>query len=186
MSFRGYRSTWFFLTLLFSIVPILHAADDDDAKNDLRSTSPVMSAVKVDLPPALDGDVLGEPVWQAVEPATGFWQTTPDEGQPASEETEVRIVYTNKTLYVGVVCYDRDPQHIVVSDSRRDGSLENTDSFQILLDTYNDNQNGFLFGTNPAGVEYDAQINNEGQNRFGGRRQQRGAVSGFNINWDGS
>ncbi|MFQ5605552.1 MAG: DUF5916 domain-containing protein, partial [bacterium] len=76
---------------------------------------------------------------------------------------------------------------IIVSDSRRDASLNETDCFQIVLDTYFDKQNAFLFGTNPAGIEYDAQITNEGQENFGNRRRRRGgAVGGFNINWDGS
>ena len=92
-----------------------------------------------------------------------FWQVQPDEGQPASERTEVRIIFTADTLYVGVVCYDREPSGIIVSDSRRDSSLTNTDSFRMILDTYRDRQNGFVFGTNPAGIEYDGQVTNEGQ-----------------------
>jgi hypothetical protein len=56
----------------------------------------------------------------------------------------------------------------------------------LIFDTYKDEQNGFIFGTNPAGIEYDGQVTNEGQG--GGsqmsRRMQRGAGSGFNINWD--
>ena len=75
-------------------------------------------------------------------------------------------------------------------------SLEETDSFQIILDTYLDKQNGFVFGTNPAGLEYDGQVTNEGQGsgRFGGggsgrpgqsSQSQRGSGGGFNLNWDG-
>lgn len=143
-------------------------------------SQPIANAVRVEEAPLLDGDVLSEAIWQDVDPVTEFWQTTPDEGKPASEETEVRIVYTAKALYVGIVCYDRNPDNIIVSHSRRDGSLTETDCFQILLDTYGDKRNGFLFGTNPAGVEYDAQITNEGQGFFGS------GGGGFNLNWDGS
>ena len=159
---------------------------DDDSKNNIDPTSPLVTAMKVAIPPVLDGEILNDTVWEAAKPVTGFWQTTPDQGQAASEKTEVRIIYTNRILYFGVVCYDREPQRIIVSDSRRDASLEETDSFQLILDTYHDKQNGFLFGTNPAGIEYDAQVTNEGQGRFGGGRQRRGAVSGFNLNWDAS
>src|SRR5690606_33444557 len=104
-------------------------------------------------------------------------QEQPDEGQPSSETTEVRIVFTHDTLYVGVVCYDRDPASIIVSDSRRDADLEDTDSFRIIFDTYRDRQNGFVFGTNPAAIEYDGQVTNEGQGGGGlgaGQRQQGG------------
>ena len=93
-----------------------------------------------------------------------------------------------------MICYDSDPSTIIVSDSRRDSPLSETDSFQIILDTYLDQQNGFVFGTNPSGLEYDGQVTNEGQGtgRFGGGsgggggRQQQGSGQGLNINWDGS
>ena len=153
---------------------------EKSAATENSSLPTVATAVGVSSPPVIDGDILPEPIWQNAPAITGFWQTTPDEGQPASEKTEVRIIYTAKTLYIGVVCYDRNPGSIIVSHSRRDGSLNETDCFQILLDTYNDKRNGFLFGTNPAGIEYDAQITNEGQGFFGS------GGGGFNLNWDGS
>jgi hypothetical protein len=76
-----------------------------------------------------------------------------------------------------------------VTQSRRDGDLNDTDSIQILLDTLNDGQNAFVFGTNPFGIEYDGQVMNEGQTsgslgRAGIRGSQGGQVSGFNANWD--
>jgi hypothetical protein len=148
---------------------------------------PVAQAARVGAPPAVDGRVLDDPVWQSVPPLTEFWQKTPDAGEPASEPTEVRIVYTADTLYFGVVCFDSSPGGLTVSDARRDSSLDDTDSFQIVLDTYRDGQNGFVFGTNPAGLEYDGQVSNEGQDtrpNVGGG--QAGSGGGFNLNWDGS
>ena len=142
------------------------------------SGRPVVTAVRLDEAPVIDGEVLADPAWQSVAAATGFWQTTPDEGQPASERTEVRIAFDAETLYVGVVCYDLEPDKIIATDSRRDASLSETDSFQIILDTFLDRQNGFVFGTNPAGIEYDGQVTGEGSGGFG--------TSGgeFNRNWD--
>ena len=142
-------------------------------------------------PPTIDGDVLGDPVWASVEPTKGFLQSAPDEGQPASEETEVRIVFTEDTIYFGVICHDRDPSAIIVSDSRRDSSMNDADSFQMVLDTFSDQQNGFVFGTTPAGQEYDGQVINEGGARsfFGGAGRggfSRGSGGGFNLNWDGA
>jgi uncharacterized protein DUF5916 len=150
---------------------------------------PSVAAVRVAQPPALDGDVLNDPVWQQAAPASTFWQEQPDEGQPASEKTEVRVIFTADTLYVGVVCYDRAPGSIIVSDARRDAPLENTDSVRFVFDTYRDGLNGFVFGTNPAGIEYDGQVTNEGQGGGGlgfTQRQQGGAGAGFNLNWDGA
>ena len=151
---------------------------------DIRSAT----ARSVETPPLVDGDVLGDPAWVDVAPATGFVQTMPDEGQPASERTEVRVVFTEETIYFGIVCYDRDPTAIIVTDSRRDSSLSNSDSVQIILDTFLDQQNGFVFGTSPAGQEYDGQLVNEGA---GGSGMGRGGTSfgaggGFNLNWDGA
>ncbi|HSB62036.1 MAG TPA: DUF5916 domain-containing protein [Vicinamibacteria bacterium] len=144
--------------------------------------APRTVAVRLALPPRLDGDVLGDPAWTDVPAASDFWQTTPYEGRPASERTELRVGYTADTLYLGIVCFDRDPAGIIVSGTRRDSPLEDTDSVQILLDTYRDRQNGFVFGTNPAGIEYDGQVSNEGR----GNQSFGFSLGGFNLNWDGS
>ena len=58
--------------------------------------------------------------------------------------------------------------------------------FLFIVDTYKDNQSGFIFGTNSLGVEYDAQVDNEGQGNQNTNRQQGGTIGGFNLNWDGS
>jgi hypothetical protein len=150
---------------------------------------PTATAVKIAEPPTIDGDVLGDGAWATATPVSGFIQVAPFDGQPSSERTEVRIAYTDTTLYFGVVCYDAEPSGMVLTDSRRDSSLEDADSFQIIIDTYRDRQNGFVFGTNPAGLEYDGQVSNEGQDtggRVGGGQgnQQGGSGGGFNLNWD--
>ena len=136
--------------------------------------------------PVIDGNILGEEIWKSVPAITDLKQIKPKYGAPVSEETAIRIAYTSKTLYVAVVCYDSDPSKIVISDSRRDADLNDDDSFLFILDTYNDQQNGFLFGTNANGMEYDAQIDNEGSGNFSANRQQGGVVGGTNINWDAS
>ncbi len=149
------------------------------------SDPPTARAVRIEKPPVVDGDVLGDPAWSAIEPLTDFWQTAPVEGAPASESTEVRVAYTQDALFLGVVCHDSDPAGIVVNGSRRDSPLEETDAFQVILDTYRDRQNGFVFGTNPTGLEYDGQVTNEG--RGSGSAAPGGAggsLTGFNGNWD--
>lgn len=151
--------------------------------------APITSAIPVEIErgPTLDGDVLGDPAWDGVPFATGFRQTAPDEGQPATERTEVRVLFTEDTIYFGVVCYDSDPDAIIMTDSRRDSSLTDSDSFQLILDTFRDQQNGFVFGTSPAAQEYDGQVINEGTggSGLGGGGASRGGGGGFNLNWDG-
>ena len=136
--------------------------------------------------PIIDGNILGEKLWDKVPIIDNLRQIKPDYGLPASEKTSIRVAYTNKSFYVAVVCYDKAPDKIVISDSRRDADLNDEDSFLFILDTYNDQQNGFLFGTNASGMEYDAQINNEGEGNFSSNRQQGGVIGGTNINWDAS
>jgi len=143
-------------------------------KEDVR----IARATRVETAPVVDGDIT-DAVWQAADVISDFVQAEPVEGQPASERTEVRILYDDQRLYVGVMCYDSEPGRILVTDSRRDADLGETDSFQFILDTYLDRQNGFVFGTNPAGIEYDGQVSSEGAG-------EGGAGGGFNLNWDGS
>jgi len=154
------------------------------AGNGNAPTSFVTKATRAQLIPRLDGDVLKDPAYSIAAPLAEFWQTAPDEGQPATERTDVRILYTPDTLYIGVVCYDRSMQEMVVSENRRDPSLADMDAIQIILDTYRDGQNGFIFGTNPAGNEYDAQVTYEGELSMLASRT--GSTGGFNLNWDGS
>ncbi|MEE9217780.1 MAG: DUF5916 domain-containing protein [Acidobacteriota bacterium] len=156
------------------MLPLSQVRPQDDPALIPPAGRPVARAFRVERAPVIDGNILGESVWEVAGSVSGFWQSAPDEGQPATQRTEVRIVYTEEALYFGVICYDREPSGIIVADSRRDSSLDETDSFQIILDAYLDRQSGLVFGTNPAGVEYDGQVSKEG-------REQ-----GFDINWDGT
>ena len=147
---------------------------------------PTAQAIHIEDHPTIDGDVLNDPIWQQIAPFGNFVQVQPNFGQAASEKTEIRIAYTDQTFFLSVVCHDANPNSLVVSDARRDASLDEMDAFVFILDTYKDNQNGFVFGTNSVGVEYDAQVDNEGQGNFNLNRQQGGTIGGFNLNWDGS
>ena len=126
--------------------------------------------------PDIDGRV-DDAIWADAQPFSAFVQQWPDEGEPATERTEIRFLLDRENLYIGVICFDSNPGDIVVSQSRRDADLDDTDSIQILLDTFNDGQNAFVFGTNPFGIEFDGQVMAEGQTGQGGS-------GGFNVNWD--
>ena len=140
----------------------------------LPSERPVMQAFDLQTAPDIDGDVLDDPAWQGVVPASGFWQVQPNEGAAATQRTEVFIGFQGDALYIGLVAYDDNPDGIIVTDSRRDSGLDETDSFRVIIDGLLDKQNGYIFGTNPAGLEYDAQVVKEG------------VSGGFNLNWDAS
>lgn len=160
------------------------APDDSDADDD--GVAPLAQAMRVAEAPIVDGIVIGDAVWEAAPSIENFWQVTPVEGDPATEETVVRVVFTDEMLYLSVICYTEDASKIIVSDAVRDGALNGIDSFQFILDTYRDTQNGFVFGTSPAGIEYDAQVTNEGAGVFGFAGQTAGSGGGLNVNWDGA
>ncbi len=148
---------------------------------------PVAQAVRVVKGPVIDGR-LDDSVWLAARPIGGFVQHEPFDGREATEQTEVRILFDRGALYIGARLFDRDPGGIIRGETRRDLALKEQDTFMILLDTFRDRQNGFLFATTPAGVEHDGQINKEGEGGFGGPVGNAPTVTGANenVNWDGT
>ena len=127
-------------------------------------------AAETHTPITLDG-ALDEEVWRLAEPAADFVQAEPHEGEPASEPTDVRIVFDADALYIGVMCHDSIAGGQIVNDIRKDFTPGEQDTFEVILDTFADRRNGFVFATNPRGAKSDAQIANEGRE--------------VNTSWDG-
>ena len=156
------------------------------ASTAARRTGTVRAIVA---PPQVDGR-LDDAAWGTAPPFAGFVQRELHEGQPVTERTEVRMLSDGEALYIGAWLYDRDPSAIIRGDKIRDVALDNSDYFAIILDTYLDRQNGFVFATTPSGVEYDGQVSREGEGGGvqlpGQSRAQLGSMGGFNLNWDGS
>lgn len=141
----------------------------------------VLLAVQIDAPPKLDG-FLEKEIWEQAPVATHFIQKQPDEGQLASENTEVRILYNKESLYIGIMCYDSEPEKIIATEKRRDSeSIYDNDHIQILLDTFRDRRNGFIFVTNPLGAKLDLQIRREGKIEASPWMEN----PNVNTNWDG-
>jgi len=110
----------------------------------------------------LDG-ALDEEAWRLAEPATDFVQAEPHEGQPASEPTDVRLVFDRDALFIGVDCRDEADATTIINDIRKDFPAGDQDTFEVILDTFGDRRNGFVFVTNAVGAKSDAQIANEGR-----------------------
>jgi len=140
-------------------------------------------AIRVDQPPKIDG-VLDDEVWKKAPLVEEFTQQEPREGAAASERTEVRVLYDGKTLHIGVHAFDVQPSAIVATEMRRDSDrLLDEDNFQVILDTFNDSRNGYMFVTTPLGAKLEQQISEEGE---GNNRIGLGVVnSNINKNWDG-
>jgi hypothetical protein len=129
----------------------------------------IVTAVETRTPITLDG-ILDDEAWITAEPATDFVQAEPHEGQAATERTTVRLLFDRDALYVGVRCDDAMASALIVNDIRKDFTPGEQDTFEVLLDTFADRRNGFVFATNPAGARSDTQIANEGRD--------------VNTNWD--
>ncbi len=156
------------LALLLSAIPVLAQQRLVSAREDANDHH--ITAHHTSDRITLDG-VLDEPAWGRAERHTGFTQSEPVEGDPASERTEVRIVYDRDALYVAAICYDEDPSRLVVNDIRKDFTTAESDVFAFVIDGFLDRKNGFIFITNPEGARFDQQVANEGRD--------------LNPNWDG-
>jgi len=118
-------------------------------------------AVFAEKGPEVDG-VLDDPVWDQSAPLSDFQQKDPQEGAPASELTVVRIVYTKEAIYFGFRCDDSQPAEIIATERRRDQDLTKDDSVAVILDTFYDRRNAFLFRTNSLGTQFDGLLTEEG------------------------
>lgn len=107
----------------------------------------------------IDGK-LEEEVWRDAQPIGPLIQVEPRQGEKASEETEVRVLYDAEALYFGILCKDSTPSGIVASQLTRDAQLEVDDFITVLLDPFFDQRSGFFFEVNPAGARADGQISN--------------------------
>jgi hypothetical protein len=126
---------------------------------DHERDAPRAAAVQATGSIRIDG-VLDEAAWQAARPITSFTQLDPQEGQPASERTEIRVLFDDDALYVGAWLYDREP--VTARLGRRDMSMSASDWLTLILDSNHDHRSAFGFELNPAGVRRD-------QTRAGGQ-----------------
>ncbi len=112
----------------------------------------------------LDGR-LDDRLYLQNEPISDFIQQEPNGGQPATEKTQVWVAYDDAALYVGARLFESDSSRRVMSDMRRDAAnLYNNDHFGVMLDTFYDRRNGYVFFANAQGGMTDAQVANENAN----------------------
>jgi len=116
--------------------------------------------------------LLDEPIWGQTEPANEYWQYFPTDSLQAEKQSEVKILYDDKNIYIGIKGYSIGKNYSVTS-LKRDFRGAGVDSFSVVFDTYNDGTNAFLFGINPHGVVREALISNGGTDR-----------RGFDLSWD--
>jgi len=131
------------------------------AQPPLTDTMRIAQATRVDRAPLLDG-TLNDPLWQQANPVTDFRQREPYEGQPPTENTEVRILYTRDKIFFGIVAHDSaGPDGVIATQLRRDVTQELDDYFEIIIDSRLDRRNAYVFQIDPLGTQRDALITDE-------------------------
>lgn len=168
------------IVLSFLVTGMAYAAQGDSEDEARRISSHYVEASII-----FDG-YLTEPDWDKAQPATDFRQREPDEGAAATEKTEVRFLYDDENLYIGIMCYDSSPEDIVHKELRYDGKIEDDDNISVILDTFNNRREAFYFATNPNGARYDGIIDGNSLRR---NRMRSGSSTssnpGVQEDWNG-
>jgi hypothetical protein len=132
------------------------------------TSSKKIHAVRVASSISIDG-VLEESDWKNAETLSDFQQYDPVESADPTEKTDVKVLFDDNALYVGVVCHDSDPGGIVRQLTRRDRTTQ-SDRFSVTIDSYHDHQTAFLFSGSVSNVQTDGVLSNDGRS--------------YDIQWD--
>ncbi|HVH26808.1 MAG TPA: DUF5916 domain-containing protein [Vicinamibacterales bacterium] len=109
----------------------------------------------------LDGQ-FDEAAWSRAVPGSDFYQRLPRTGAPATDRTEVRVLYDDDTLYVGIMCFDPEPERIVIKELKEDFDINGTDMVQLIIDSLHDRRSAFALSVNAAGARRDTQVSETG------------------------
>ncbi|MFK7846385.1 MAG: DUF5916 domain-containing protein [Rhodothermales bacterium] len=168
---RLLNTSCIFLFLILAGIPFCQSAQGQS--RDVITISRLSSSI------TLDG-MSNEPAWNAIDP----WVPTqyePNNGAPATEDTEIRVAYDDDYFYLSLRAYDKDSTGIRANTFYRD-QLAGSDHFEIMIDTYNDNETGLIFTTTPTGTRNDAAISNDASG--GGIASGSWINRDFNTFWD--
>ncbi len=130
----------------------------------------ILNALEIKEDIELDGK-LNESCWQEAQKIDNFTQRELNNGDPPTEKTEVAIIYNRAVMYIGIWCYDSQPEEIMAKDMNRDFDHSDEDNFEVIFDTFHDQRNAYLFIINPNGARRDALITDNG--------------GGYNEDWNG-
>lgn len=131
---------------------------------------------------SIDG-VLDEETWINADVAEDFHMIMPMDTSLANAITEVRVAYDDKNFYISAVCYLKEPGAIVVASMKRDFSFGTNDNFFCVIDPFNDRTNGFTFGANAAGAEWDGQVADGGMANLNWDNKWKSKVKNYEDRW---
>ena len=144
-----------FLAILVFMLPGFYVYGQESEK-------PVIACVSAQQDLKVDG-WLDEEAWQKADSITSLTMVEPVENGIPTYPTVVKILVTSKNIYLGFICYDDQPEEAVAFSKARDSELENEDYLKVILDTYKDGRNGYIFAINPFGARYDALVSFNGE-----------------------
>ena len=145
------------IALLFNI----NILNGQSATNANPKKTYTTKPINVSDAPTIDGN-LSDAIWDAVEWGNDFIENEPDENTPPSHQTQFKIVYDEKNLYVGIRAFDSAPDSIIKRLSRKDGFVG--DRLNVVIDSYNDKRTAFVFTVTAAGVKGDEFVTDNGNN----------------------
>ena len=154
------KKCFLWLIIAFSC---LQAVGQQNEKPGIKSTV-AQQTIRVD-------GLLDEQDWLNADSITSLRMIEPVQDGAPTFQTTIKVLSSQKNIYVGIVCYDNDPSEIVAFSKARDSELEDEDYLKIIFDTYNDGRNGYIFAINPFAARYDALVSHNGEFE--------------NPNWDG-
>ncbi len=165
------------LLFLFAISIVSNGQNTPVNRADYR-----LQALETDQDFKIDG-ILDEEAWSKAEKTSPFFRITPTDTGYAKAQTEVMVAYDADFIYMGIICYDPMPGKRPVESYKRDWSFNKNDNFFAAIDTYNDQTNGFAFGVNAVGGQWDGMQSNGGKvaNEWDGKWYS--AVQGYQDRW---
>lgn len=149
------------LIIFFTLVSISFYSTAQDSTTVVPKKIYETKSIDLETPPTIDG-LLDDLAWNLVDWGGDYIESRPDENTPPSYQTKFKIVYDSKNLYIGVRCYDAEPDKIVKRLSRRDGF--EGDWVEFNIDSYHDKRTAFSFTVTVAGVKGDEFVSNNGNN----------------------
>ena len=135
---------------------------------ETQNSTRTINATWVDTPPVIDGK-LTDSVWQRAQVANKFFRAKEGDIQLAQLNTEAKVLYDENTLYIGVHCEEPDMNSLRETKTRRDSPVWQNDCIEVMLDTYHDRRNCYIFAVNTLGTQTDERVSNE---------------SVFDMSWD--
>ena len=170
---KSYTLTFF---LIFSVVLIGFSQSE-------KLSDKKILAKKINEEIKLDGE-LNESFWKDAEIKSNFFQYSPRDSISAILDSEFRIAYDDKYLYLAAKMEDIPEKKFIVGDLKRDFWGGSTDYIAFTFDTFKDQSNAYNFGISPYGIQREALISDGGEGSYSNSGGGRGGISWFNINWN--